>query len=89
MIKPQDKKLSLRKQCAVLKVPRSSLYYAPLPEKSENIKMMGIMDKYLLDHPTEGVVSMVNLLRADGYPVGPKRIRRMFNVMGYEAIRTL
>ena len=43
------------------------------------------MDKHLLDHPTEGVVSMVNLLRADGYPVGPKRIRRLFKVMGYEA----
>ena len=86
MINPRDKKLSLRKQCAVLNIPRSSLYYAPLPEKPENIKMMGIMDKHLLDHPTEGVVSMVNLLRDDGYPVGPKRIRRLFKVMGYEAI---
>ena len=86
MINPRNKKLSLRKQCAVLNIPRSSLYYAPLPEKPENIKMMGIMDKHLLDHPTEGVVSMVNLLRADGYPVGPKRIRRLFKVMGYEAI---
>ena len=86
MINPRDKKLSLRKQCAVLNIPRSSLYYAPLPEKPENIKMMGIMDKHLLDHPTEGVVSMVNLLRGDGYPVGPKRIRRLFKVMGYEAI---
>jgi putative transposase len=86
MINPRDKKLSLRKQCAVLNIPRSSLYYAPLPEKPENIKMMGIMDKHLLDHPTEGVISMVNLLRGTGYPVGPKRIRRLFKVMGYEAI---
>lgn len=36
---------------------------------------MNIMDKHLLEHPTEGVKSMVDLLKTKGYPVGPKRIR--------------
>jgi len=58
--------LSLRKQCELLSVPRSSLYYAPIPEKPENLKMMSLMDKHLTVHPTEGVVSMVDWLQEQG-----------------------
>jgi putative transposase len=78
--------LSVRKQCELLSIPRSSLYYAPVQEKPENLKMMNLMDEHLLEHPTEGVVSMVYWLRNKGYPVGPKRIRRLFRVMGHQTI---
>jgi len=44
------------------------------------------MDKHLTLHPTEGVVSMVDWLQEQGYPVGPKRIRRMFKLMGHDTI---
>ena len=86
MIKPRHKDLSIRKQCEILMVPRSSLYYQPIPEKPENIKMMNIMDRHLLTHPTEGVISMVDMLRDMGHPVGPKRIRRLFRLMGYQTL---
>jgi putative transposase len=85
-IKTNLDKVSVRRQCELLTVPRSSLYYAPIPEKPENVKMMNIMDCHLLTHPTEGVVSMVDMLKGMGYPIGPKRIRRLFKLMGYEAI---
>ncbi len=85
-IKLKRSTLSLRKQCELLSVPRSSLYYAPIPEKPENLKMMSLMDKHLTVHPTEGVVSMVDWLQEQGYPVGPKRIRRMFKLMGHDTI---
>jgi putative transposase len=62
------------------------LYYRPVEEKPENVKMMTLMDKHLISHPTEGVVSMVYYLKALGYPVGPKRIRRLFKLMGRETI---
>lgn len=86
MIKPSNKMLSVRKQCDILFVPRSSLYYQPIPEKPENVKMMHIMDRHLLTHPTEGVVSMVDMLRDMGYPIGPKRIRRLFKLIGYQTL---
>jgi putative transposase len=85
-IRGNHKKISLRRQCELLSVPRSSLYYEPIQEKPENIKMMDLMDKHLINHPTEGVVSMVYWLRERGYPVGPKRIRRLFKLMGHETI---
>ena len=51
-------KLSVPKQCELLVVPRSSLYYKPIPEKPENVKMMNLMDRHLIKHPTEGVGSV-------------------------------
>jgi putative transposase len=86
MIRSNHKILSVRKQCDILSVPRSSLYYQPIPEKPENVKMMHLMDHHLVVHPTEGVISMVDMLRDLGYPVGPKRIRRLFKLMGYQTL---
>ena len=86
LITPRIKKLSVRRQCELLNVNRSRLYYKPAPEKPENIKMMEIMDKHLTDHPTEGVVSLVLFLIARHHPVGPKRIRRLLKIMGCQTI---
>jgi putative transposase len=62
------------------------LYYKPVGEKPENIKMMEIMDKHLTVHPTEGVKSLVLFLIARHHPVGPKRIRRLLKIMGRQTI---
>ena len=86
LISPQEKDLSIRKQCEVLAVSRSSLYYKPKGEGELNLELMKIMDKHLLDHPTEGVVSMVYLLTSLGFLVGPKRVRRLFRLMGRETL---
>lgn len=80
------RRLSVRRQCDLLSVNRSSLYYRPVEEKPENVKMMTLMDKHLMRHPAEGVVSMVYYLKERGYPIGPKRIRRLFKLMGRETI---
>jgi putative transposase len=85
-IKVEHKLISVRRQCEMLSVPRSSLYYQHVPEKPENIKMMNLMDPHLLKRPTEGVVSMVDWLRELGYPVGPKRVRRLFKLMGHQTL---
>jgi putative transposase len=69
-----------------LSINRSRIYYKPVAEKPENIKMMVIMDKHLTLHPTEGVESMVLLFKDIGYPIGPKRIRRLFKIMGRQTI---
>lgn len=86
MVNACHKTISIRRQCEILSVPRSSLYYAPVAEKPENVKMMNLMDKHLINHPTEGVVSMVDWLKDRGYPVGPKRIRRLFRLMGHQTL---
>ena len=54
--------ISVRRQCELLTVNRGQLYYAPKEERPENLEMMRLMDKHLIDHPTEGVLSMVAFL---------------------------
>lgn len=62
--------LSIREQCSVLGVSRSSLYCKPKEEKAKNQEMMLRMDKHLINHPTEGVNSMVYWLTALGFVMG-------------------
>ncbi len=65
---------------------RTTLYYKPKGESAENLKMMEMMDKYYLDHPTAGVLTMVNMLILAGMTVGAKRVRRLMRKMGLMAI---
>lgn len=78
--------LSVRKQCQVLSVTRSSLYYAPLGEKQENLEIMRIMDEHYLKHPTEGAIRIQDMLFTLGFVVNIKRIRRLLRLMGLMAI---
>jgi putative transposase len=82
MVRPDTSKLSVRKQCSLLSVNRNRLYYHPVAEPLENVNMMRLMDEHLLCHPTEGVWSMVYYLWDKGYPIGTKRIRRLFREWG-------
>ena len=82
LVEPRTSQLSIRRQCELLSINRSNVYYKPVPEKPENLEMMNIMDRHLTKHPTEGVKSMVYLLMGMGFIVGPKRIRRLFKIMG-------
>lgn len=86
LLQHRSKKLSLRRQCELLCINRSRVYYKAVEEKPENLKMMNIMDRHLVKHPTEGIRSMVTLMREKGYPVGRKRIRRLFRLMGHQTI---
>jgi putative transposase len=86
LVEVGHRQISIRKQCDLLKVSRGSFYYEPRGEKPENIQMMDTMDKHLIYHPTEGVMSMVYYLKERGFNVGPKRIRRLFKLMGRETL---
>ena len=46
--------LSLARQCQLLDVSRSSQYYAPLGESSENLALMRWLDELHLVHPFYG-----------------------------------
>ena len=78
--------LSVRQQCDLLHIHRSGLYYKPMGEKEENLKIMKRMDMHYLDHPTAGVLRMQDHLRDHGYIVNHKRVRRLLRLMGLMAI---
>lgn len=86
MITGKDDIMSIRKQCALLSVHRSSLYYERRGENAYNLELMNMIDEEYTKHPNMGVPSMTEYLRDLGKKCGPKRVRRLMRVMGLEAI---
>lgn len=79
--------LSLNKQCKLLEIHRSGLYYKPKGEGLLNLKLMKEIDTYFLEHPYYGVERMTDYLNLDlGYRVNIKRIRRLYKLMGLQTI---
>jgi len=78
--------LSIRSQCNLVSVGRSSFYYKPLGETEDNLKIMRLMDEHYLKHPTEGVLRMRDFLLALGIIANHKRVRRLLRLMGLMAI---
>lgn len=79
-------KLSIRQQCYIIGISRSSLYYKPLGESKENLKLMRMLDEHFMYHPTYGVLQMQDYLQLKGYNVNEKRVRRLLRKMGIMAI---
>ena len=85
MIEPEGE-LSLVRQCELLGLSRSGLYYQPRPESDENLRLMRLLDEQYTCTPFYGVLRMTAHLRELGHEVNPKRVRRLLREMGLEAI---
>jgi len=59
--------LSIRRQCDLLQINRSMLYYIPASESAENLALMEQIDRLHLRFPYYGVVRMRDKLRLKGY----------------------
>jgi len=85
-VEPARPGLSIAKQCKLLKISRSSWYYAAAGESQENLKLMDLIDKQFLETPYYGARQMARYLRRQGYRVNRKRARRLMQKMGLMAI---
>ena len=86
MIDRQHNQLSLVRQCTLLDISRGSLYYQPTPTRTEDLELMSLMDRQYLKTPFYGSRRMKAWLRGQGHQVNRKRVRRLMQVMGLEAI---
>lgn len=78
--------LSVREQCRILGIHRSSAYYAPVPESEENLRLMRMMDEEHLRRPHRGSRQMVDFFTNEGIVVNRKKIQRLMRKMGIEGI---
>jgi putative transposase len=78
--------LSVRRQCELLGLNRSSRYYEPAPETPENLRLMRRLDEQYTACPFYGSRRMTAWLVSQGYEVNRKRVPRLLRVMGLEAI---
>ena len=74
--------LSIRRQCELLGLSRSTLYYRGAAETETNLCLMRLIDEQFLETPFYGVRQMTWHLRNDGHLVNEKRIRRLMRLMG-------
>jgi putative transposase len=78
--------LSVRRQCELLGLSRSSLYYEPVPETADNLRLMRLIDEEYTAHPFLGSRRMTRWLSKQGEAVNRKRVQRLMRLMGLEAI---
>jgi putative transposase len=78
--------LSVRRQCALLGLSRSSLYYEAAPESAENLRLMRLLDEEYTAHPFYGSRRLTEWLTKQGEDVNRKRVQRLLRLMGVVAI---
>ena len=78
--------LSITKQCDLLSISRSTLYYKPCAVNSEDLLIMRIMDEMYLEDPTRGTRRYMDDLALRGIFIGRDKIRSLMRTMGIAAI---
>src|SRR5437868_136752 len=78
--------LSIRRQCALLGVARSSVYRPPRPANDNDLALMRRIDELYTAWPFLGSRRMAALLRAEGQRVNRKRVQRLMRQMGIAAL---
>ena len=79
-------KLPLSRQAALLRLGRSSLYYAPRPVPAADLAMMRRIDELHLNYPFAGARMLRDFLRAEGIDIGREKVAAMMRRMGIEAV---
>lgn len=86
MIDEDHPELSVRRQCELLGLARSTLYYEPTPETAENLALMRLIDEQYTKCPFYGSRRTARWLATRGHEVNRKRVQRLLRIMGLEAI---
>jgi putative transposase len=86
LVEPDHPLLSVRRQCELLGLNRSSWYYQAVPESAENLALMRRIDEQYLRTPFFGSRKMMIWLRQQGQAINRKRVQRLMRLMRLEAI---
>ena len=86
MVEPEHGSLSVRRQCELLGLNRSTWYYDPVPESAANLALMRRIDEQYLRTPFYGSRRMTVWLQSEGEEVNRKRVQRLMRLMSLEAI---
>jgi putative transposase len=81
-----DAQLSVRRQCELLGLHRSNLYYEAVPESAENLALMRLIDEEYLRHPFLGSRRMELYLEQVGHVISRKKVQRFMRQMGIEGL---
>ncbi len=78
--------MSIRHQCELLGLNRSTFYLPTATESEENLRLMRLIDRQFVETPFYGSRRMTAFLRRSGEAVNRKRVQRLMGLMGLEAL---
>ena len=85
-IEPANTKIAVYRQCELLGLNRSSLYYKSRGCPGYNEMLMKLIDEQYVETPFYGIDKMTEYLCCEGHHVNHKRVRRLMRQMGLEAV---
>lgn len=85
MINRNDK-VSIVRQCRLLDLHRSGVYYQVAEESEDNLSLMRLIDEIHLNRPFLGIRRITDALHDMEYRVNRKRVQRLMKKMGIQAI---
>lgn len=86
LVQPDNSGLSIRRQCELLSLNRSTHYYVPAELSAEETALMRTIDQIFTKWPFYGSRRIVLELRRLGHDVNRKRVQRLMRVMGLQAL---
>jgi len=86
LFEKSDRQYSMLKQCALLGINRTTLYYKPVGINNMDCEMMNLLYEQYTKAPFCGVSMMREFLRSKEYEVGKEHFQSLLRKMGFEAI---
>lgn len=86
MFDRQSRWLSVVRQCQLLDISRSGLYYQPVGVSEEDLNLMKLIDKQYIATPFYGARKIAAWLKSEHYNINRKHVRRLMQLMGLRAI---
>ena len=78
--------LPVTRQCQLLSLNRSTVYYQPKGVSDEDLKLMRRIDEMHLKRPFYGSRRIRDWLWEEGYDINRKRVQRLMRQMGITAL---
>lgn len=85
-VEPENPKISIVRQCQLLGINRSTIYYRERAESAEDVELMRLLDAQYTETPFYGYRRMTVYLQNLGYKINHKRVLKLMRKLGLEAI---
>lgn len=86
MIDRSNDKISIRWQCGLLEINRSTLYYQPVPVSEYDLRLMNRVDEIFTMYPFYGSRRICEKLNFENWDIGRYKVRSIMRGLGLEAI---
>jgi putative transposase len=86
MLAKDDPDHTIKEQCELLSINRTSLYYKPVPVSEKKLSIYKRIDEIFTLNPAFGGATIGCILRREGFAVSDPTVRKYMNEMGLEAV---